>query len=67
MKTVYDLHRFWTSTSAIFGLTFHIGRMTELYIYIIITNFQIYIFVYTYMCSYIYVFIHIYTHIYTYH
>ena len=29
MKTVYDLHRFWTSMSAIFGLTFHIGRMTE--------------------------------------
>ena len=29
MKTVYDLHRFWTSMSAIFGFTFHIGRMTE--------------------------------------
>ncbi len=39
MKTVYDLHRFWTSMSAIFGFTFHIGRMTEvrtpdIYIYI---------------------------------
>ena len=29
MKTVYDLHRFWTSMSAIFGFTFHIGQMTE--------------------------------------
>ncbi len=29
MKTVYDLHRFWTSMSAIFGFIFHIGRMTE--------------------------------------
>ena len=29
MKTVYDLHRFWKSMSAIFGFTFHIGRMTE--------------------------------------
>ncbi len=29
MKTVYDLHRFWTSMSAIFAFTFHIGRMTE--------------------------------------
>ncbi len=29
MKTVYDLDRFWTSMSAIFGFTFHIGRMTE--------------------------------------
>ncbi len=29
MKTVYDLHRFWTSMSAIFGFTFHMGRMTE--------------------------------------
>ena len=29
MKTVYDLHRFSTSMSAIFGFTFHIGRMTE--------------------------------------
>ena len=29
MKTVYNLHRFWTSMSAIFGFTFHIGRMTE--------------------------------------
>ncbi len=28
-KTVYDLHRFWTSMSANFGFTFHIGRMTE--------------------------------------
>ncbi len=39
MKTVYDLHRFWTSMSAIFGFTFHIGRMTEVltpYIYIYI-------------------------------
>ncbi len=26
METV---HRFWTSMSAIFGFTFHIGRMTE--------------------------------------
>ena len=39
MKTVYDLHRFWTSITAIFGFTFHIGRMTEvltpdIYIYI---------------------------------
>ncbi len=39
MKTVYDLHRFWTSMSTIFGFTFHIGRMTEvltpdIYIYI---------------------------------
>ena len=43
MKTVYDLHRFWTSMSAIFGLTFHIGRMTEvlipyIYIYIVFTS-----------------------------
>ncbi len=29
MKTVNDLHRFWTSMSAIFGFTIHIGRMTE--------------------------------------
>ena len=29
MKTFYDLHRFWTSMSAIFGFTFQIGRMTE--------------------------------------
>ena len=29
MKTVYDLHRFWTSMSTIFGFTFHMGRMTE--------------------------------------
>ncbi len=29
MKTVYNLHRFWTSMSAIFGFIFHIGRMTE--------------------------------------
>ena len=29
MKTVDDLHRFWTSMSAIFGFTFHIGRMTK--------------------------------------
>ena len=30
IKTVYNLHRFWMSMSAIFGFTaFHIGRMTE--------------------------------------
>ncbi len=29
MKTVYDLRRFWTSMSTIFGFTFHMGRMTE--------------------------------------
>ena len=29
MKTVYNLHSFWTSMSAIFGFTFHIGRTTE--------------------------------------
>ncbi len=42
MKTVYDLHRFWTSMSAIFGFTFHIGRMTEVLtpdIYIELTGF----------------------------
>ena len=40
MKTVYDLHRFWTSMSAIFGSTFHIGRMTKflLQIYIELTG-----------------------------
>ena len=43
MKTVYDLHRFWTSMSAIFGFTFHMGRMTEvltpdIYIYIELTG-----------------------------
>ncbi len=32
MKTVHDLHRFRTSMSAIFGFTFHIGRMTEVLI-----------------------------------
>ncbi len=29
MKNLQNLHRFWTSMSAIFGFTFDIGRMTE--------------------------------------
>ena len=50
MKTVYDLHRFWTSMSAIFGFTFHIGRMTEvltpdIYIYRAHWLFQVFAFV----------------------
>ena len=30
MKTVYELHKFWTSTSAIFGFTSLTGRMSKI-------------------------------------
>ena len=44
MKTAYDLPRFWTSMSAIFGFTFHIGRMTE----VLTPDIYIYIYIYIY-------------------
>ena len=47
MKTVNDLHRFWTSMSAIFGFTIHIGRMTE----VLTPDICIYIYIYSSLLS----------------